>query len=126
MQNKPQKLSNFLAFLPALTLSLSLLSLGACTPYQQQIQQGNIISTDMINKLTPNMTKEQVAYLLGTPDIQNPWNSDQWYYVYTNKEEGQSLVKHRLVLDFKDDKLSHIEGNYAPPSPLQYTVVEAK
>lgn len=100
------------------------LILTACTPYHQQIQQGNIITSEMMAKLSPHMTKEQVAYVLGTPDIQNPWNSNEWYYVYTNKEDGKTLVRNHLKLDFTDDKLTHIEGTYAPPSELQYTTVE--
>lgn len=35
--------------------------------YQMTIQQGNIITEDMVDRLEPGMTRNQVRYLLGTP-----------------------------------------------------------
>lgn len=109
-----------------LSALFSTLFITACTPYHQQVQQGNIITSSMMAKLQPGMTKEQVAYILGSPDIKNPWNSNEWYYVYTNKEDGKPLVRNHLRLEFSNDKLSHIEGTYAPPAQLQYTVVQTQ
>jgi len=116
---------NFILSIVFILLALLLGSmLSRCMPYQQQIQQGNIITPAMMASLKPGLDKEQVAYLLGTPDIKNPWNQDEWYYVYTNKEDSKPLVEHQLKLIFDThQKLIKIEGTYAPPSPLQYTTV---
>ena len=97
------------------------LVLTSCTPYQQQVQQGNIITQGMMDKIKPEMTKQQVAYVLGTPNIKNPFDQSQWIYFYSNKEDGKTLVQNHLVLDFVNNKLSHISGTYAPPAELQYT-----
>jgi len=101
------------------------LILSSCTPYQQQVQQGNIITQAMMDKIKPEMTKQQVAYVLGTPNIKNPFEQNQWIYFYSNKEDGKTLVQNHLVLDFVNNKLSHISGTYAPPAELQYTSYQA-
>lgn len=74
----------------------------------------------MIAQLKPGMTREQVKYVLGTQDVNDPWNSNAWYYTYSNKEDGLPLVKNRLAITFKDNKLSEISGTYPPPDNLQY------
>lgn len=107
-------------------LLTGLILLGtSCTPYQQQVQQGNIITQAMMDKIKPEMTKQQVAYVLGTPNIKNPFDQNQWVYFYSNKEDGKTLVQNHLVLDFVNNKLSHISGTYAPPAQLQYTTYQA-
>lgn len=104
-------------------MAISVLSLSGCSlfrPYHQQIQQGNIITSQMIAKIKPGMTRKQVEFVLGTPNIQDPWHPHKLYYAYTNKEDGLPVVANRLVLSFKDGKLDSIDGTYPPPSTLQY------
>lgn len=110
---------------PLLTaLLLGTLSLSGCAlfqPYHQQIQQGNIITPKMIAELKPGMTQTQVKYILGTPDIQDPWTTSTWFYVYTNRQDGRPVVQNKLIVHFdKAGKLVNIEGTYPPPAQLQY------
>ena len=35
--------------------------------YQPEVQQGNIINQEMVNKLSPGMDRRQVQFILGTP-----------------------------------------------------------
>ena len=41
--------------------------------YKIDIQQGNVIEQDMINKLKPGMDKNQVKFIMGTPVIVDPF-----------------------------------------------------
>lgn len=78
------------------------------------IQQGNVISQSMIDKLKPGMTKSQVRFVLGNPVLDDPLNADQWDYVYTISLSGGEPIQRTLVLHFLDERLSHYEGNFAP------------
>lgn len=114
---------------PAKFFSATILAstlLGACSIYHPQIQQGNIITPKMIASIKPGMNKSSVKYLLGSPDIQNPWNADKWYYVYTNKQQGLPAVTNKLILTFNEEgKLTHVSGNYPSPAPLRYKTYHA-
>ena len=95
-------------------------------PYMMPIQQGNIITPKMIAKLKPGMSKQQVVYILGTPDITNPYQPNTLYYVYTNQHNYLPRSESQLIVTFKNDKLADISGNYPPPAKLQYKTVHNK
>jgi outer membrane protein assembly factor BamE len=101
------------------TLVLSLSGCFLFHPYKIQIQQGHVITAEMVKTLKPGMTEDQVQYILGTPDIQDPMHPDVWYYIYTNEAHYLPRVQKQLVVYFKNGQLDHMEGNYPPPTPLQ-------
>ena len=94
------------------------LALGACSlvpdVYKIDIQQGNVIEDEMLNKLHPGMTKRQVKYVLGTPVIVDVFHQDRWDYIYSYKHGGEARKQHRISLFFKNDKLMRIEGDVKP------------
>lgn len=97
---------------------------GACshlpqvTPYRMEIQQGNMVNQEMISKLTPGMTKDQVRFILGSPLIIDPFRVDRWDYIFLRQPENKSQVeKRRVVVYFENDKLSRIEGDVVPAAP---------
>lgn len=95
--------------------------------YKPDIQQGNVVTQDQVNRLEPGMSMEQVRYLLGTPMLQDTFRNNRWDYVYTMKRGGDKLERQRVTLFFDDGMLSRIEGDYRPdPSniePPQETVI---
>lgn len=101
--------------------SLSLaafLFLSACSTdkipgvYRIDVQQGNNVSQDMINQLKPGMTKNQVAYVMGTPLLIDTFHPNRWDYVYSFQPGGEKREQRRITLYFNDDEtLSHIEGD---------------
>jgi outer membrane protein assembly factor BamE len=97
------------AILVAILLSLSL---SAC--YKTPIQQGNILKQEDINEVKPGMTKKQVAIILGTPAIADPFNQDRWDYINTSKVKGKFKKLKKLTLYFEDNELIKTEGNYFP------------
>ncbi len=78
------------------------------------IQQGNVISQSMIDKLKPGMTKSQVRFVLGNPVVDNPLNQNRWDYIYTIAIAGGKQIRRVLILHFDQDRLSHFEGDFLP------------
>ena len=62
--------------------------------YKLDINQGNYLSQDMVDKLKVGMTPGQVKTLLGTPLVNSPFRPDRWDYVYEYSRQGR-VVEHR-------------------------------
>lgn len=84
------------------------------TPYKMDIQQGNVVTQDMISKLQPGMTRSQVRFALGTPLIVDPFRTDRWDYVFLYQKAGVVTEHRKIAVIFKDDKLVRIEGDVVP------------
>ena len=109
-------------------LAAVIVILGACqqvpmlpglTPYRIDIQQGNVVTQDMVARLKPGMTRQQVRFALGTPPIVDPFHHDRWDYVYYYNKGGKIVEHRRLVLLFDDDTLKRIDGDVVPASDGQ-------
>ena len=91
--------------------------LPTLAPYKMDVQQGNVVTQDMVSKLKPGMTRSQVRFALGTPLVVDPFRTDRWDYVYLY-EKGGTVKEHRhIAAIFQDDKLVRIEGDVVPASP---------
>ncbi len=86
--------------------------------FRIDVQQGNVITQEGVDRLKPGMLKRQVKYTLGTPMIADAFHDDRWDYVY-RMEPGKGKVEQKHVtLHFKDDALVSIDGDYRPnPQP---------
>lgn len=78
------------------------------------VQQGNVITQDMIDKLKPGMTRSQVAFIMGEPVARNPFNEDRWDYVYTIELPGIFQNSQKVSLFFVDDVLAYFTGDLVP------------
>ena len=78
------------------------------------IQQGNEITSEMLMKLKPGMTKSQVKFVLGTPLIQDTFHQQRWDYVYVMRVRDILIEQRHVVLNFKDEKLKNITGEVIP------------
>lgn len=83
------------------------------------IQQGNVISQSMIDKLKPGMSKNQVKFVMGNAVVNNTLNTDRWDYVYSAKFGNGEIVRRRLSLFFTEGRLTHFEGDYRPTSEME-------
>jgi len=97
-----------------LLVALLVAGCNALVPYKMDIQQGNVVTQEMISRLQPGMTRNQVRFTLGTPLVVDPFRSDRWDYVYRYTKQGAVTEQRRIVVVFKDDKLARIEGNVVP------------
>ena len=101
-------------------LLICLFCLAACSAegtrklpgvYRIDVQQGNIIEQEMLDRLRPGMDKNQVRFIMGTPAIADPFHSDRWEYVFTLSEGGRRREQRHITLFFEDEKLAYLEGD---------------
>lgn len=85
------------------------------------IQQGNVITQDMIDQLKPGMTRSQVAFVMGEPIARNTFNEDRWDYIYTVEIPGILKDQKRVSLYFENDVLAYFAGDYAPTEAAPQT-----
>jgi outer membrane protein assembly factor BamE len=100
------------------TFSLFVLLLSGCNKdkipgvYRIDIQQGNDVTQEMINKLKPGMAKNQVAFIMGTPLLIDTFHPNRWDYVYSFHPGNGQREQRRITLFFDDkEKLSHLRGD---------------
>ncbi|WP_257295345.1 outer membrane protein assembly factor BamE [Endozoicomonas sp. YOMI1] len=79
--------------------------------YKIDIQQGNVITREMVNQLRPGMTRAQVQYVIGTPLLEDTFNSNRWDYVYSLQPGGKSREQKTVTLFFANDQLHSIQGD---------------
>jgi len=82
--------------------------------YKQTIQQGNVVTQEMVDKLQPGMNRRQVTYILGTPLLVDAFHQNRWDYIYTKEVGGGAGNKERIALYFEDDILIRVEGDFRP------------
>lgn len=100
-----------------LCVALSLLlSLAACQPHRIEIQQGNEVKPEVLQKLEVGMTRQQVLYLLGTPLLTDPFHQDRWDYIYYLKPGNEDASFSRLTLFFDGDRLKRIDDSAYKPN----------
>ena len=79
--------------------------------YKLDVQQGNIITAEMLMGLKPGMTQAQVRYVLGTPLIQDSFHKNRWDYIYKMIKDDQFIEERHLVVKFEDYELVDIKGD---------------
>ena len=102
-----------------LLVTLCVLSLASCkwfpSVHKLNIQQGHIITADMVNQLKLGMNKRQVRFVMGNTLLPDTFNDDRWDYFYSLKRgRDSSYVKHLYTVYFENDKLVKMEGDYLP------------
>ena len=92
--------------------------------YKTPVQQGNVLVQKDVDEVKPGMSKRQIAIILGTPAIADPFNQDRWDYVNTFKLDGKIDEIKRLTLYFENNQLVKTEGNYFPESNSEIAETE--
>ena len=85
-------------------------STGCNIIYKQNIQQGNALKQEDLDQLELGMSQNQVAFLLGTPSIHDPFHHDRWDYVSTFSRRGGEPVMRQVNLRFEAGKLIEMLG----------------
>lgn len=101
-----------------LIIGASLLVLNGCIrSYRVEIQQGNVISAEQIEKIIPGTTRNEVRFILGTPLIEDPFHAERWDYFYSlDPAKGEVVTKYRLSVWFENDQVVRtvVEGAGLP------------
>lgn len=122
-----------------LYLTVLALSVGGCSMpqikvpdlkiprvYKLSVQQGNVITQEMVDRLEPGMTRNQVEYVMGRPVLQDPFDDDQWVYLYSLEVPDVFIQAFKMVLTFEEDTLVTITGDYLPTTAEEKAQQEAQ
>ena len=96
---------------------LCLIITGCFSSYRVEIQQGNVISAEQIEKLIPGTPRDEVRFILGTPLIEDPFHAQRWDYFYSlDPAKGEKVTQYRLSIWFEDEKIARtlVEGAGLP------------
>lgn len=102
---------------PLLVIAVAFVTLSACSgglrlsPYRMDVRQGNMVTQDMVAKLKPGMTEDQVRFVLGTPLITDIFHAGRWDYVYRFQPGRGEAVERKLTVFFADGKLARVAGD---------------
>jgi outer membrane protein assembly factor BamE len=92
--------------------------------YRVDVQQGNVVTQQMLAQLKPGMEKTKVRHIMGTPVLIDVFHSNRWDYLYTFQDGQGPRQRRQVSLFFDGDRLARVEGDVRPaPGPL---VVERK
>jgi outer membrane protein assembly factor BamE len=89
------------------------------TPYKVEIQQGNVVSQEMVSQLKPGMSKEQVRFVLGTPLLADIFHADRWDYIYWRETPAGQREQRKLAVHFADGRLARVDGDLASSGPTR-------
>ncbi len=90
--------------LTAAVVALVMLATGCSTlekmVYRPDINQGNFLTPTDVAKIQKGMSKQQVAYVLGTPMVQDPFGSNTWFYIFRQQPGHEGVSQQTLTLSF--------------------------
>ncbi|MDR6233954.1 outer membrane protein assembly factor BamE [Pseudomonas oryzihabitans] len=106
---------------------ISLAMLAGCSlpgVYKIDIQQGNVVTQDMIDQLRPGMTRQQVRFIMGTPLIQDTFHPNRWDYLYSMQAAGGQRKQERVSLVFNgNNQLSGLSGDFMPGASREQRIM---
>jgi outer membrane protein assembly factor BamE len=111
-------IGDFLMMKRLFILPLLLLALTGCSYFhvhKMDIQQGNVITDDMVSRLHEGMTFEQVKAVMGTPVLTNVFDENRKDYVYTYKPGYGDFSERYVTVIFRNGRVSAIRGNLYSP-----------
>ena len=110
MQNTKHLLTSF--------TFVGLLALAGCSfpgVYKIDIQQGNVVTQDMIDQLRPGMTRRQVRFIMGNPLLVDTFHPNRWDYLYSLQPGGGERQQERISIFFNgNDQLAGLNGDFMP------------
>jgi outer membrane protein assembly factor BamE len=81
--------------------------------YRIDIQQGNFLENEDIDRVAVGMTRVQVRSLLGTPMVADPFEGSRWDYVYYLKQGRLKPIQRHFIVFFENDKVTRIDRSNA-------------
>ncbi len=87
--------------------------------YRIDVQQGNVLTQEMVAQLRPGLSRDQVRFVLGTPLLMDMFHANRWDYFYSlQKGRSGEIETRRLSVYFDaDGKLVRVSGDVAAAEP---------
>lgn len=87
---------------------------GLLTPYRVEIVQGNVVTKEQLERLSPGMTRQQVRDVLGTPLIADVFHVDRWDFPFTIRRQGAELQERVVTVTFDGDVMKDVQAPELP------------
>ncbi|PJK02512.1 hypothetical protein CO615_02530 [Lysobacteraceae bacterium NML75-0749] len=99
----------------AIIAFIAITTAGCGILYKQPIYQGTLIDPASAEQLQVGMSRQQVASMLGTPSIADPFHQNRWDYTSSIRRgrTGKTEVNN-FVVHFENDLVTRWEGDYFP------------
>jgi len=78
------------------------------------VQQGNVVTRDMVDQLKVGMNRSQVQFIMGTPLVIDTFHQQRWDYIYYFKPGYGEPTEQKVTLLFDNDTLTSIQGAVHP------------
>ncbi len=88
-------------------MTLLITSCGIIT--KPEIEQGNIMTPEMISRLHTGMTPPEVIAVMGSPVLTNILTPNRMEYIYTFQNGNGQRTKSRLTCLFQNGRLREIQ-----------------
>jgi outer membrane protein assembly factor BamE len=107
----------YLRFFLALFIIIQLQACSFPGVFKINVQQGNIITQEMLDTLKPGMTQKQVHFVLGKPVLENLFNPDLENYIYTYQKAGGKIDQQTIKVHYQDGVFVKYEGTLLAENP---------
>lgn len=82
--------------------------------YKIDVEQGNLVTQEMVDQLQPGMSRRQVRFIMGSPLLEDAFNANRWDYPYVIRNGQDVLREARVTVFFDGDRLDDIRGDVLP------------
>ncbi len=109
----------------ALVMTLGLGLLSGCAGYgvhKIDIQQGNLVTQEQLDRVKVGMSRVDVRNALGTPLVQDVFNGNRWDYYFSNDRStrfgpfGRDKQQYKVAVFFDGERVAKVDGT---PSPVE-------
>jgi outer membrane protein assembly factor BamE len=96
--------------------------------YKIDVQQGNVLSQEMVAQLKPGQSRDQVRFILGTPLLTDIFHQQRWDYVYRYHDGQTGSVEQRKLSVFFDqnNQLERVAGDVGAAAPEDLSAPSSK
>src|SRR5665213_3430884 len=96
-------------YLALCLLGALLVSCSSLPIHHLEIEQGNIMNSEQVNRLHPGQSEAQVKAIIGPPVMESLLNNGDLAYIYTFQIRNAPRAEKRLYLLFHHKTLAAIQ-----------------
>ncbi|MEN9763457.1 MAG: Small protein precursor [Pseudomonadota bacterium] len=78
------------------------------------LPQGNYLTQEMVERIRPGMTPEQVREMLGSPLLNHVFHADRWDYVFRYRHPNGQAEQRRVTVLFRDGRVAELRADALP------------
>jgi len=76
-----------------------------CAAYKIDVQQGNLVTQQMLDQLELNMPAKKVRFIMGNPLMVDTFHRERWDYLYSLQPGGSERQQRKITLFFDENQL---------------------